>query len=160
MFNLGPTFIWAMVNLFVMYLILKKLLFKPVMKIMDDRATTVKTQLDDAKRMQNDAKKSKMKYQEQLKNAEKDVEVIIKNAKIKAQKESDEILQKTKKEAQNIILEAKKDIEREREIMLKEVRRQVVDLAILAASKLMEVNLNSETNKQVVNNFLDKEGVS
>ena len=43
--------------------------------------------------------------------------------------------------------------------MLKEIRKQVVDLAILAASKIMEINLNNETNKKVVQNFLDKEGV-
>ena len=159
MFNFGPTFIWAMVNLFAMYVILKKLLFKPVMKIMEDRETNVKNQLDDAKRMQSDAKKAKMQYQEQLKSAEKDGELIIKDAKLKAQKESEEILQKTKREAQSIISEAKRDIEMQREQMLKEVRMHVVDLAILAASKLMEVNLNSETNKQVVHNFLDKEGV-
>ena len=44
--------------------------------------------------------------------------------------------------------------------MLKEIRNHVVDLAILAATKVMEVNLNNETNKKVVQNFLDKEGVS
>ena len=148
-----------MLNLFVMYLVLKKLLFKPVMKIMEDRETSIKNQIDNARRMQSDAKADKVKYQEQLQNAQKDGELIIKDAKLKAQEESEELLKKTKREADNLIKEARQEIEQERLQMLKEVRKQVVELAILAASKIMEINLNNETNKKVVQNFLDKEGV-
>ena len=157
--NFGPTFIWTMLNLFIMYLVLKKLLFKPVMKIMEDRETSIKNQIDNARIMQNEAKADKVKYHEQLQNAQKDGELIIKDAKLQAQRESEELLKKTKNEADNLIKEARKEIEQERVQMLKEVKKQVVDLAILAASRLMEINLNNETNKKVVQNFLDKEGV-
>lgn len=159
MFNFGPTFIWTMLNLVIMYLVLKKFLFKPVMKIMEEREKSVKNQIDDARRMRSDAKADKVKYHEQLQNVQKDGELIIKDAKLKAQRESEELLQQTKKEADNIIKEARQEIEQERLQMLKEIRKQVVDLAILAASKIMEINLNNETNKKVVQNFLDKEGV-
>jgi len=137
-----PFLYWTL----IVFIIYKLNYHKPVMKIMEDRETNVKNQLDDAKRMQSDAKKAKMKYQEQLKSAEKDGELIIKDAKLKAQRESEEIIQKTKREAQSIILEAKRDIEIQREQMIKEVRTHVVDLAILAASKLMEVNLGQLLN--------------
>ena len=157
--NFGPTFIWTMLNLVILYLVLKKLLFKPVMKIMEDRETSVRNQIDDARRMQNEAKADKAKYHEQLQNAQKDGELIIKDARLKAQEESEELLKKTKREADNLIKEARQEIEQERLQMLKEVRKQVVELAILAASKIMEINLNNETNKKVVQNFLDKEGV-
>ncbi len=160
MFNFGPTFIWTMINLVVLYLILRKLLFKPVMKIMTDRENNIKRQIDDADQLQKEARNCKLKYQEQLGNAEKDGEVIIKDAKIKAQQECEELINEARKQRDSMIMKAKNDIEQERLKMLKEIRNQVVDLAILAATKVMEVNLNNETNKKVVQNFLDKEGVS
>ena len=160
MFNFGPTFIWTFVNLVVMYLILKKILFKPVMKIMEDRENSIKRQIDDADQLQKEAKNYKIKYQDKLSNAEQDGEVIIKNAKIKAQKECEELIDKTRKEVDNMMLKAKNEIEQDRLKMIKDIRKQVVELAILAASKIMKVNLNNETNKKVVQNFLDEEGVS
>lgn len=159
MFDFGPTFIWTMLNLVVMYVVLKKLLFKPVMKIMEDRENNIKKKIDDAEQMQNDAKVYKNKYKEQLEGAKKDGDNIVKEAKDAAQKECEHMIEKTKREADKIIQMAKIEIAKERESMIKEIRKQVVDLSILAASKIMEVNLNDETNKQVVRNFLDKEGV-
>lgn len=159
MFDFGPTFIWTMLNLIVMYVVLKKLLFKPVMKIMEDRENNIKRKIDDAEQLQSDAKAYKNKYKEQLSNAQKDGEDIIKDARNMAQMECDKMLLETKKEADKIIQKAQLEIERERESMINEIRSQVVDLSILVASKLMEVNLNDETNRQAVRNFLDKEGV-
>ena len=159
MFNFGPTFIWTMVNLVVMYLILKKILFKPVMKIMEDRENSIKRQIDDAEQLQLEAKDCKVKYQEQLGNAKQDGEAIIKNAKVEAQKKCEELINNTRKEVDAMMAKAQNDIEEERLKMIKEIRRQVVELSMLAASKIMKVNLNNETNKKVVQNFLDEEGV-
>jgi len=159
MFNFGPTFIWTMLNLIVMYVVLKKLLFKPVMKIMEDRENNIKRKIDDAEQLQSDAKDYKNKYKEQLDNAKRDGEDIVKNARDMAKRECEQMIEETKREADKIIEKAKLEIDKERESMISEIRAQVVDLSILAASKLMEVNLNNETNRQVVKNFLDKEGV-
>ncbi|MBP5426479.1 MAG: F0F1 ATP synthase subunit B [Clostridiales bacterium] len=159
MFNFGPTFIWTMLNLIVMYVVLKKLLFKPIMKIMEDRENSIKKQIDDAEQLQNDAKVYKTRYKEQLDNAQKDGESIIKEAKEAAQKECEHMIEETRREAEKIIMKARGEIEEERDKMVQELRKQVVDLSILIASRVMEVNLNNETNKQVVRNFLDKEGV-
>ena len=159
MFDFGPTFIWTMVNLVVMYVVLKKILFKPVMKVMEDRENNIKKKIDDAEQMQSDAKEYKNRYKEQLSNAKKDGEDIVKRAQDAAKRECEHMIKETKREADKIIEMAKMEIEKEREVMIKEIREQVVDLSILAASKIMEINLNSETNKKVVQNFLDKEGV-
>ena len=159
MFDFGPTFIWTMLNLVVMYVVLKKLLFKPVMKIMEDRESNIKRKIDDAEQMQSDAKVYKSRCKEQLDNAKKDGEDIAKKIEDAARVECEHMLEKTKREADKIIELARIDIAKEREVMIKEIREQVIDLSILAASRIMEVNLNDETNKQVVRNFLDKEGV-
>jgi len=57
-------------------------------------------------------------------------------------------------------LKAKEEIEREKNEALKEIRNEVVSLALEAASKVLEANMDTEENRKLVNRFIDEQGVA
>lgn len=155
-----PTFVFTIINLFVLYIILKKVLFKPVTEFMEKRANSIKESIDAAERDKAEALELKAKYEEELKKAGEQAEKIIKEANKKAQVEYENIIKAAKIEAENIRLKLTEEIEIERNKMIKEMKNQVVSLALEAATKVMEANMNTEANNRLVNEFIDEKGIA
>ncbi|HHV99160.1 MAG TPA: F0F1 ATP synthase subunit B [Clostridiaceae bacterium] len=160
MFNLGPTFIWTAVNLIILYVVLRLLLFKPVTAMMEKRTNTIKSNLEEAEKAKADAAQLKQDYELQLKNAASEAERIISEARAKAEAEYEAIIKAAKEKADKIIEKSRMEIEHERQQMVKEIKNQVASLAIAAASKVLEANMDTERNREIVDRFIDKEGVA
>ena len=69
-----------------------------------------------------------------------------------------EITAKAQRQADTLLKEAQKEIERERRQTLDGVQGEIADLALAAASKLMEQKVDDQTNRELVNAFLSEEG--
>lgn len=160
MFNFGPTFLWVIVNLLILYIILKKLLFKPVTEFMENRSFSIKSDLESAAQSKAEAEQLKQKRMQQLLSAGDESEQILIKARQRAQKEYEDIINAAYKEAENIIAKAEKSIAEEREEMLKEIRKEIIDLALIAASKVIEKNMDTEMNRALVDKFIEEEGAA
>jgi F-type H+-transporting ATPase subunit b len=155
-----PTFIFAAVNLLVLYLVMKKLLFKPVTEFMERRKKSISDSLERAAKEMAEAEAMKKEYDELLKSARKEAERIISSATAKAETEYDSIIKKAGVEADKIIASAKEEIEIERKKSLAGIRNEVAGLALVAASKVIEKNLDTESNRELVDKILNEEGVA
>lgn len=153
-------FILAAVNLIILYLILRKILFKPVTEFMENRTKAIQDSIEDAQNQISEAEEYKRRYEEQLKAARADGEKIIDEAVQKAAREYDRLIAEAKHEAQAIRTLARDDIQREHAQMLKEVSSQVAGLAIAVASKVIEANMDTASNKVLVDKFIDEAGVA
>lgn len=160
MMNFGPTFIWTAVNLLILYFVLRKLLFKPVTQFMSNRTKSIKDAIEDAEKNRLEAAELKQKYESQLGNAKSEADRILEEARARADKEYEDIINTARKDAEYILLKAQEEIEQERAQMLRNVKNQVTELALLAASKVIEVNMNNEINKALVNKFIDEVGAA
>lgn len=160
MLNFGPTFIWAIINLIVLYVLLKKVLFKPVTQLMENRTNSIVNDLERAKKVNTEAEHLKMKYEDSLKAAKIESDAIIKEARIRGEKEYNSIVTTAKNNAEDLVEKARIQIELEREQMLKEVKAQVAGLALAAASKVLEANMDTEANRTLVDKFLDEAGAA
>jgi len=153
-------FIQVALNLIILYIILSKILFKPVTTFMENRTKMIRDSIDSAEKQKAEAAALKQSYEEQLKAAREEANRIIEEARIRANKQYEIVLEAANKEAAALMEKAREDIERERQQMIKEIRGQVVGIALAAASKVIEANMNTEANKTLVNRFLDEEGVA
>ena len=161
MLNLNiPTFIFVIINLTVLYLLLKKFLFKPVTAFMEKRAKSISDSIENAKRGMAEAEEIKRTYEKNMKDVRIQSEKMVNDAKNRAAKEYDIIIREAKHEAQGLILKARKDIEKERDEMVKEIKNQVTSLALAAASKVIEANMDTESNRILVDKFIDESGVA
>lgn len=153
MLEIDPyTILWTVVNLLVLYLLMRKFLFGPVNAILDSRAKAIEDGLSQARSQQEEAQQLRSQYEEKLAQSREEAGQII----AQARSQSDELYQRTLAEAQS---EAKKLLEesqarsrRDRENMLRSVRQEVADLAVMAAKKVA-VNGN-----EAIDEFLQEAG--
>jgi F-type H+-transporting ATPase subunit b len=160
MLNFGPTFIWVIINLIILYLILRRVLFKPVTKFMEDRTNSIKADLENADRAKSEAALLLQEYKDKLSSARKEADSIVSDAHERAQNEYETILAAARKDSELLLKKAGEQVEQERQQMLKEMKNQVASLALAAASKVLEANMDNETNRKLVDKFIDEEGAA
>jgi F-type H+-transporting ATPase subunit b len=153
-------FLIVALNLIVLYLFLKWILFKPVTKFMEDRTKSIKDSIDNAEKAKVDAADLRQQYELKLRTAMDEAEKIISDSNVRANKEYDFILNTAKQDAQGVMTKAREEIERERVHMLKEIKNQVASLALAAATKVIEANMDTVSNRALVDKFIDEEGVA
>lgn len=155
-----PTFVAAAINLFILYWALKKVLFKPVSEFMENRTNKIENSLKAASQKNEEADKLKNEYQNQLLTAREQADGILKEAQARAAREYDSMLAQAKADTQDLLEKSRADIERERQQMIREIKNQVASLALAAASKVIEANMDNEKNKALVDKFIDEEGAA
>ncbi|HOV26264.1 MAG TPA: F0F1 ATP synthase subunit B [Pseudobacteroides sp.] len=153
-------FIFVFINFMILYFFLRKFLFKPVTQFMENRTNMIKNSLDNAEKSKNEASQLKLQYEEQLKSAKDEADKIINDAIAKANKEYEEILNNARKDAEAILAKGREEIEIERAQMLKEVKSQVASLALTVASKVVEANMDNESNRRLAEKFIDEAGAA
>lgn len=160
MLNIDFTFLWAAINLVVLYLFLNHFLFKRVGGYMNARAKKIESDMQEADTRMAEGEQLKAEQQALMDATRDDRSYILVEAREKASAEADVIVTDAKRESNRMLADAREKIEREREKMMGELRGEVASLALKAASKVVEANMDSEKNRKLVDEFLDKEGVA
>ena len=104
----------SLLNLTIMFLILKKFLFKPVQNIIAKRQSDVDMQYSNAADAEKAAKENKAKWEETLKGAGNEADAIIKSASENANRRGEEIVAEAREKAQGIIRQAQNEAELEK----------------------------------------------
>lgn len=149
----------TILNFLILFWFLKKKLFAPVTKFMNDRTNSIQNKLEEARAKFDEATAMKANYEKQLSTADAEGKKIVEEYKLKASKLSDEMLEEAKKEAGLVRERAKIDAEREKEKARDEIRRQIVTLSLLAASKSIGEQLDEEKHHVLIKEFINKAGV-
>ena len=136
MLNLDWNIVWTIVNILVLFLLLKHFLFKPITEMMESRTAEIENNLKDAEDQKQKASELTAQYEEKLQHAPG-------TAVSPAQKEQER---------------ARADMEREREEMLRGVQENVTELVLLTASKLSQKELDEESDRKLVDSFLSEAG--
>ncbi len=152
------TIIFTWGNLLILFLLMKKFLFKPVRKMMLDRENEVKTMYDSAERSMSDAEDLKTEYESRLSSAKTEAEDIVKSATRSAALKSEEIIADAHTRAQEIIERADKQIEAERRNAENQLKNEVSDIALLVASKVIERELDEEKHRELIDGFIAEMG--
>ena len=150
------TLIFQWGNLLILYLIIKKFLFAPIQKMIADRENEVKNLFDTAEQAKQDALAMKEEYTQHLENAKDEANEILKNANKKAVLRSEEIIRDAQDKAGAIVAKADVQIEMERKRAFEEVKQDISDIALLAASKVVERELSPEEHQRLISEFIDQ----
>jgi F-type H+-transporting ATPase subunit b len=156
MLDFSVTFIITIINILVLFLILRKVLFKPVTKFMADRAKSVQDSIEQAEKDRIDARKMLAEYEDKLKNAEAETREILKTARENAERQAQMIIAEGKQEAENISAAARKQLEAEYQAALAKFKLEAAALVIAASAKLAAKDFSSDDNRRYVNMLLDE----
>ena len=156
MLTFNISILYNVINILVLFVLLKIFLFKPVTEIMEKRKAMIQQDLDDAKKAKDDAEQMKGEYT--LNTAKNQAADIVKDAKTRAEVEYNSIIEQGNKDAAVIMANADKTIAQEKERAIKQSKAEMADLAISMASKLVEKNVDATTNKKLIDDFLSEAG--
>jgi F-type H+-transporting ATPase subunit b len=135
--NFTVTFFITVINLLVLFLVLRKLLFKPVTAFMDARAKKIKDSLSEAAILRSEAEKKAARYDELMAKADSEAERLVREGEERAKAEAKAILDKALAEAAETRRRGEEAGQREREKALQELANDIAALSTEVAGKLV-----------------------
>ncbi|MDR2921953.1 MAG: ATP synthase F0 subunit B [Treponema sp.] len=156
MLDFSVTFVITIINIAILFFILKALLFKPVTKFMAERAKRVQDSIDQAQRDREEAKALLAEYENRLKEAEAQAREIVKTAREDADRQARLIIAEGKREAQDAADVMRKQLEAERQAAVAKFKLEAASLVIAAGAKLAARDFSGEESRRYVNMLLDE----
>ena len=152
------SFVFQIVNTIILFLILKKLLFKPVSEFMEKRRAEIEGSIKEAEMKNEEAENYKAQYISKIGHSEEEGRQIIRDAAKRAEERANEIIKSAHKEAEEIKQRANLEIERERKKAINSLKDEIASIAMLAASKVVQEDLNDQKHNTLVRKFIDEVG--
>ena len=152
------TLLMVAANVLILYVILKHFFFEKVHNFMLDRQSAVKDAFDQADRVNQMADDKLTEYKKQVANIENEGREIIKNSKIRAEAQARDITEEANRKANEMILQAQREIEREQIKAVGEMKHQIAGLAIYAAEKIIEKQLDASGQEEIIQRVIEQAG--
>jgi len=157
--NIDPKVLILQIGGFVLLLIVFKLfLFKPILDMLDARRSDVESQYANAEAQRTAADELKAQYEKSIAGIEDEMRAKITEAVKDGQRMREEIVSDSRAQADSILAKAQEEIVRERDKAITELKSTVADLAIEAAGKLIETNLDDARNRAFIGKVIDDLG--
>ncbi|MCC2253021.1 F0F1 ATP synthase subunit B [Ruminococcus sp. CLA-AA-H200] len=160
MISINMSLVYTIINLVVLYLLLRHFLIKPVTQIMEKRRKLIEDGLKNAENTQNEALQLKQEYENALSGAKEESIQIIEKARTTAKAEYDRIVGEAGNQAGSIIESAKETVRIEREKTMQEMQAEIAGLAVASAAKLIGRNTDDQENQDLYDQFLKEAGES
>ena len=152
--NWSIIMIW--ITVIVLFLVLKKFFFEKVKNFMETRSNSIQDAFDSAEAVNRRADEKMQNYTKRIANVEAEGREIIRDAKIKADAQAREIIEDANKQATEIMNKAEKNIEREKQKAMEEMRKEVAALAMLAAERIVEREIQNIGQDEIVDEVINK----
>lgn len=143
-----------------LFLIMSYFLFNPARAFLQKRQEKIRTELEDAKNNQENAKALKAEYDEKLKNIDKEAESILADARKRALASENRIIAAAKEDAAAIIERAKEEAKLEKQKMADEVKKEIVAVAALMAGKVVASTVDVTIQDSLIDETLKEMGDS
>lgn len=153
--NLGLSF-WTLLVFLGLVFVLRKWAWGPILDAVDARERGIQAALDEAAGRNEAAAGLLAEHKEQLADARRQANELIAEGKAVGERVRKEIEEKARTEGQAIVERARVEIERERDAALDMMRRASVDLALAAASRLIQENLDQDKDRELVERYLSE----
>jgi F-type H+-transporting ATPase subunit b len=148
------------IAMFFLFMFASHFLFNPVRKMLADRQAKIKGELDQAAADQKAAADSKAIYEEKLKQVDKEAEAILADARKRGMENEAKIVADAKSEAAKIVERARVEAELEKQKMTDEVKREMVAVASILAAKIVQTNIDTNAQHELVEETLKEIGDS
>jgi F-type H+-transporting ATPase subunit b len=154
-----PEIIWGGLA-FLIVLAVMKFAFPALKKGLKQREETIREELEGASRAREEAEAEAAQYRAQIGDARSEANTILEDARADAERIRREMLERAETEAGDVRQRAQEDIRLAQERAVSDLRSQVTDLSIELAEKVVEQNLDRETQVALIDRYIDSVGGS
>ena len=150
----------ALIAFLVILAVLAKLVWPPVLEMMEKRQQKIQDDLDAAERSKVEAAEEAKSYEAKILEAHHEADAIVAKAKKEAEEVRSAVLAKAQREAADIIAKAHGAVDSERHKAMIELSSSVVDLSVEIASKIIGNDLSVEEQRKLAEKYLAEVGKS
>jgi len=150
--------VWTLVIFVLLMFVLSRYAFGPITAAVEAREKALEDAIEGAKRDRDAAAKLLQEHQAAIDAARGEAQKIIADGRAVGEKMRADMLEQTRKEQQDMLERARREIESEKDKAIMQLRREAVDLALAGACKVIEQNLESQKNRQLVESYLSSIG--
>ncbi|MDD6339455.1 MAG: F0F1 ATP synthase subunit B [Butyrivibrio sp.] len=146
------------VNIFLLFLVASFFLFNPVRNLLKKRQDMIEADIEAAKKDKEDAAVLKSEYDEKIKAADKDADMILAEARKKGLAKEEQIIEEAKAEAGRIIDRANNEIELEKKRAADDMKKEIIAVATAMASKVVSGKIDADIQESLVDDTLNEMG--
>lgn len=158
MLRLDINLIFTVINLLVLYILMKKFLFDKVNAIFEQRRQMIDEDRAAAEAARVQAEAERADYAQKLETAEQEVEQILKDGRAEAHAEYNRIIAGAQQQAQKEIAKAQTAIDKQREDTMRSIKSEVGQLVAMAAGKIMEEDVSDEIGERLYEEMMAQAG--
>ena len=149
-----PLLVVFVVNFIILFVLLRLFLFKPVLKMLDERATRTREAMELADTTKKEFEQARETVGKQIEKGRQEAQAIIAQAVQAGERLKEESREEARKQAQAIVDRTRAELEAERDKILGDLRREFVDIAIAAAEKVIKETLDKEKHRKLIEETL------
>ena len=143
-------FIWTILTFLILFFVLAKFAWKPLLAALESRENTIKSSLEDAEKAKTELEHLNAESEEIIAKARSEAQTIRVEAKSAAEKIKADVMVQAGEDAKKIRDEAEKQIQVEKDKAINEIRQEVVNLTMTVAEKVIKKNLSKEDNQSLI----------
>jgi F-type H+-transporting ATPase subunit b len=143
----------SIINIAVLFILLRLILWKPVNRYLSARAERVRADLEKAERSRDDAEALRLQYEQKLEGIETQGRDIMRDSQVKASEEAEDILKDAREKARTMLSDARERINEEKERAVINARREVAQLATDMAARILKREVLPDDSMSAVEDF-------
>mgnify|MGYP001160887353 CR=1 FL=1 len=151
-----PGLIAQIVNFSLLLLILYMVLYKPIIRMLDQRSQRIQESLEQADRLREETSAGEAQVKEKIDEARQEGRNIVAQATQVADRVREDAREQARTEADNIVARARTELQRERDEAIEELRRQFADLTVTAAERVINTSLDRDQHRRLIEEVLDQ----
>lgn len=147
-----------MINIVVLYALLRVVLYRPVLQYLRGRSEAVQSELAMAEKVKAEANQLKQSYDARMKEAEAEARKILVEGNQKANDSATSIVESAQRQADELIEKAHENALAERKDMIASFEHQITDMAVSLAGEILKREVKQEDNSKVIETFFNELG--
>lgn len=149
-----PLLVVFVINFIILFVLLRLFLYKPVLKMLDERARRTKEAMEMAEATKKQYEEARTEIQKQMEKGRQEAQAIIAQAIQTGERMKEEARQEASRQTQEMIERAREEIAAERERIVEDLRREFVEISIAAAEKVIRETLDREKHRKLIEETL------
>lgn len=145
---------WNIVSFLILLFVLQKWALPPILAAIKKREETIARAIEAAEESRKKSEELLARHKKKLHEAQEDAQIITRKAKADAEKIRASMVERASKQANAIIDQSKFELAEEKNRILQEAKKEITEMAVLAASKVIGRNVSSADNQKIVEEFI------
>lgn len=157
MFGLRADLLAAqIINFLIVLIVLWRFAYRPIMKMLEEREAKIEKSVKDAEAIESRVREFEVEREALLAAARKDAQEIVTKAMAQSEERKNEMVEASKREVERVIAKGKQQLVVDKETMLREVRKDIVDIAVKAAARILHEGISEQKSESLAEEVVRK----